>query len=129
MVPLRRQNYPKYSMFTDFGVHFGTMCMFVSRGGAFCSRCVFFENLGGTPLDRFWPPLGHPWFEFVDFWKVLIELLLQTSKVPVQRRELTTPSQQKKHGFKQIPIISPNKSCFTFACLSRVSPQPKVLNE
>ena len=25
------------------------------------------EPLGGTLLDTFWPPMGHPWFDFVDF--------------------------------------------------------------
>jgi hypothetical protein len=29
----------------------------------------FSEPLGGTRLNQFWPPLGHPWSEFVTFLK------------------------------------------------------------
>ena len=30
----------------------------------FCD--LFFGTSGGTPLDQFWPPLGHPWSDLVD---------------------------------------------------------------
>jgi hypothetical protein len=41
---------------------------FVRRFRSFCCFLVicFSEPLGGTPLDRLWPPLVHPWFDFVD---------------------------------------------------------------
>ena len=36
-------------------------CMVLSRRSA-----CFSEPLGGTPLDHFGLPLGHPWSDFVD---------------------------------------------------------------
>ena len=38
--------------------------------GFWLLRVIFatynFRTSGGTPLVWFWPPLGHPWFDFVD---------------------------------------------------------------
>ena len=58
--------YWKYANNSDVGSHAEAICLtgfiffvtFVQAG---------FRNLwGGTPLDRFWKPLGHPWSDFVD---------------------------------------------------------------
>ena len=46
---------------SDVGSHFEANCVIVSRCGA------FFETSGGTPLDRFGPPLRHPWSDVLDF--------------------------------------------------------------
>ena len=36
-------------------------------GGRVLFATCFSEPLGGTPLDRFWLPLGHPCFDLEDF--------------------------------------------------------------
>ena len=61
------KKYPKYPKCSDLCFHFGASCLRFSWASAFYSRPVF-RNLweGGEPLDRFWPPLGHPRSNFVD---------------------------------------------------------------
>ena len=70
----------------------------------------FPEPLGGTPLDRCWPPLRHPWSDFLDVLKELEAKLLQKSKIPEQQMAPDTPSKNNRQGSKQtLPIINPNK--------------------
>ena len=52
----------------DLGSHFGASCMIISRCDAFFFG-LFLGTSGGTPLDQLWPPLGHPWSDFVDFFQ------------------------------------------------------------
>ena len=66
----------KYSKLSDLGSHVGASRLKLPRCGAICLRPVF-RNLwgvplgGGTPLDRFWYPLGHPWADVVHFLEEL----------------------------------------------------------
>ena len=41
--------YPKYAKLSDLGIHFGTICVAVSRVARFV-RDLFFGTLGGNPL-------------------------------------------------------------------------------
>ena len=63
--------YPEYAKFSDLGSHLGASCLIDSRRGAFCLRTVFYGTSSGTPLDRLWPPLRHPWFDSLVFLKDL----------------------------------------------------------
>ena len=58
--------YPRYATFSDYGSHFEQICVIVSRCGAFFARPLVRNLWKGTPLDRFWYPLGHPWSDFID---------------------------------------------------------------
>ena len=57
--------YPKYSKMSDLGSKFGASCLTDSRASVFFAT-RFSEPLGGYPLGPIWPPLGHPWSDFVD---------------------------------------------------------------
>ena len=99
----------------DLGSHFGASCMADSKGGAFFFATCFSEPLGGTPLDQFWPPLGHPWSDFVDFLQDF-----RSKSGPKFKDSRATNS--TNHTFKKtskdsqttLPIISSSKSLFTF---------------
>ena len=101
----------------------------------FPDQRVFFETcfsepLGSTPLDRFWRPLGHTWFDFDD--------LLHDfgSKFALSFKDYRATN-GTKHTFRKASKDSnkhrcsnPNKRWFTFAVLqSRVSPKPQALNK
>jgi hypothetical protein len=80
----------------------------------FVATC-FSEPLGGTPLDQFWPPLGHPWSDFVDFLQDF------RSKIGPKVKD-SRATNSTNHTFKKtskdsqttLPIISSSKSLFTF---------------
>ena len=109
------QYHQKYRQPCDLGYHFGACCMVVSRGGAFFVATCFSEPLGGTPLDQFWPPLGHPWSDFVDSLQVF------RSKIGRKFKD-SRATNSTNHTFKKtskdsqtpLPIISSSKSLFTF---------------
>ena len=115
---MMRENIEKYHQQyrqpCDLGSHVGAICMIVSRGGAFFLRPVF-RNLWGVPLDQFWPPLGHPWSEFVDFLQDF------KSKIGPKFKD-SRATNGTSHTFKKtskdsqttLPIISSSKSLFTF---------------
>ena len=46
----------------DLGTHIGAICL--SIYGIFLVTW-FSEPLRGYPLERFWPPLGHPWSDIL----------------------------------------------------------------
>ena len=48
----------------------------------FCD--LVFGSSAGHPLDRFWPPLWHPWSDVLHFVMNPEAILLQMSKTPEQ---------------------------------------------
>ena len=74
----------------------------------------FSEPLGGTPLDRCWPPLGLPRSDSIDLLEDFGASLLQNSKIPEQQMAQTTPSKKLARIQNNLPITKPNKSLFTF---------------
>ena len=61
--------YQTYAKLSDVGSHLGSigLVLFPLWRVFFATRLS--EPLGATPLDRFWPPLGHPWSDCVTFLK------------------------------------------------------------
>ena len=53
-------------------------------GIAFLFVTCFSEPMGGTPLDRCWPPLGHPCFDFLDLLEEFRSRFAQNVKNPEQ---------------------------------------------
>ncbi len=106
---------PKISPTLRFGVPFCSLLhdLFL-LWRVFLAAC-FSEPLGGTPLDQFWPPLRHPWSDFVDF--------LQDSRSKIYPKfKYSRTTNSTNHTFKKtskdsqttLPIISSSKSLFTF---------------
>ena len=85
-----------------------------------CFATCFSEPLRGTPLDRFWPPLGHPWSDVTTF-SISAASLLNKSKVSEQQMSPTTASKNKQGLTKPLPQNNPSKSCFTFLLLKEAA--------
>ena len=58
---------PTYAKLLDIGSHLGATSLNLSRCSELVVATCFSEPLGGTPMDRCWPPLRHPWSDFLDF--------------------------------------------------------------
>ena len=87
----------------------------------------FSEPLGGTPLNRCWPPLGHPWSDVVDFLEDCSSKCAPNFKA-IHGTNTTAPSKTQVRIPTNTDHQSKQKPCFTFAVLqSRVSPKPEVL--
>ena len=107
---------PKYNKLSDVGSHFRANCLADSHCSAFILRPVF-RNLWGGALNRFWPPLGHTWFDFVDFLEDSNNTnTFVTKKQRFQSNKWHQPHLKKnKQGFKKnIPTTDPNKSFVDF---------------
>ena len=105
-----KNNYPKSVKLSDVGSHSGSSCLKLSSSSALLIATYFSEPLGGTPLDRSWPPLRNPGRIFLTGWKMLGASLLQISKNPEQQMAPDTPSKSKQGLRTTLPIINPNKS-------------------
>ena len=57
----------------------------------FVATC-FSKPLGCTPLDRCWPPLGHPWSDFLDLLGDVRSSFAPNVKKTEQQIAPTTPS-------------------------------------
>lgn len=106
---------PTISPTLRFGVPFWNQLRCSFQGGRVFFATCFSEPLGGTPLDQFWPPLGHPWSDFVDFLQDF------RSKIGPKFKD-SRATNSTNHTFKKtskdsqttLPIISSSKSLFTF---------------
>ena len=105
--------------------------------GVAASRCgVFFRDLfvrnlweGGTPLDRCWPPLGHPWSDvdtcLKDFGSNFAPNITDYRATNVTTH---TFNQNEARINNTLPINNSSESFFTSAVKqNRVSPKPQFV--
>ena len=92
-----KENYPKNAKLSDFSSHLGASCVVDSLTSTFLFAICFSQPLGGTPLDRFWPPGGTlgPILLLLCFFFFAKAILLQNSKIPEQQITPTTPSKKQ----------------------------------
>ena len=100
---------PKYTQISDLGSHFGATCSIASFCDTFCFYDLFFGTSGGTPLDRFRPPLRHPWSDFL-----VLGVNVRSKSAPKFKDSRATNctnhtfNKTGKDAKQNIPIINPN---------------------
>ena len=87
-----RKNSCNVSQICRLGLPFGSHLLGWFPFRRVCLPSCFFGTSEGHPLDRFWPPLGHPWSDFLDFLINCRSSLVQVSKIPKQQLTPTTPA-------------------------------------
>ena len=102
----------------------------VKAPARFLRNLFFGTSGGGPPLDRVWPPLGHPWSDLFDLLKDFGSNFAPKIK-HFKATNCTNYNLKEKQGFQHTLLrINPNETFVTCVVLqSHVSPNPKVLNK
>ena len=98
---------------------------------------LFFETSGGSPLDRFWHPLGYPSSVFRNCWENFKSKFTPNAKGSraafryfVNNWHQPHLQQKQARIQKTITIINPHESLFTFfVSQNHVSSKPRVLQK
>ena len=106
----KHQTYhPKDHKLSELGFHLESFVRYFNTAACF-SRPVFSKALGDTPLDRFWPPLGHPWSDCLDLLAELQERFCSKcqrfqNSISILRKQMapTRPSKKQARVQKTYP--------------------------